>query len=138
MQNVVHTSPYYSAWVKRSKEDLLALKQAIAEKDFTQLGKIAEGNAMCMHALNLSATPHFNYFEAESLKAMQLVEQLRGQGLECYYTMDAGPNVKVICQGKDLKAIVDSLSQEFSNEQLLVASAGPGAEILEIKNSERN
>ena len=69
--------------VKRSKEDLLALKQAIAEKDFTQLGKIAEGNAMCMHALNLSATPHFNYFEAESLKAMQLVEQLRGQGLEC-------------------------------------------------------
>ncbi len=57
---------------------------------------------MCMHALNLSATPHFNYFEAESLKAMQLVKQLRGQGLECYYTMDAGPNVKVICQGKDL------------------------------------
>ena len=34
MQNVVHTSPYYSAWVKRSKEDLLALKQAIAEKEF--------------------------------------------------------------------------------------------------------
>lgn len=138
MQTVVHTSPYYSAWVKRSKEDLSALKEAIKEKDFTQLGKIAEGNAMCMHALNLSATPHFNYFEAESLKAMQLVERLRGQGLECYYTMDAGPNVKVICQGKDLEAIMDLLSQEFSAEQLLVASAGPGARILEIENAERN
>ena len=131
MQTVVKTSPYYPAWIESSKKDLVAIKEAIKNKDFKALGEISEGNAMRMHALNLSATPHFNYFEAKSLKAMELVEQLREAGIPCYYTMDAGPNVKVICQGKDLDKVLQALSKEFSAKDLLVSSPGPGAKILE-------
>ena len=130
MQTVVNTSPYYPAWIKQAELDLENIKQAILAKDFTKMGQIAESSAMRMHALNLSATPHFNYIEAQSLMAITQVEELRAHGIECYYTMDAGPNVKVICQGKDLQAILAKLKQHFADEQLLVSAAGPGAKII--------
>ncbi len=47
-----------------------------------------------MHACNLTANEPFTYFEPETIKAIKLVENLRQQGIECYYTIDAGPNVK--------------------------------------------
>lgn len=100
MKRVVETSPYYSNWVESSKKDLLAIKKALAENDFKTFGEISEENAMKMHALNMSAHPHFSYLEPDSIKAMKIVEGLRLQGISCYYTLDAGPNVKVICLKK--------------------------------------
>ena len=38
-----------------------------------------------------------------SYEAMDFVRQLREQGEACYFTMDAGPNVKVLCREKDLR-----------------------------------
>lgn len=131
MQHVVQTSPYYPAWVESTEQDLALIKDAILQKDFVKMGTLAEKSAMKMHALNLSADPHFNYFEPESLEAMQAVEQLRADGIACYYTMDAGPNVKVICQGQDLEMILAKLKQHFRAEQLLVSAPGPGATLLE-------
>ena len=130
MQTVVATSPYYPAWVKTCHQDIGELKAAIEAKDFEKLGTIAEENAMKMHALNLSASPHFNYFQPETLVAMQLIEELRATGIPCYYTMDAGPNVKVLCLEKDVAQIKAKLAEAFSQEQLLLAAPGPGAHLL--------
>jgi len=130
MQTVVKTSPYYPAWVKTCQADIKAIKEAILAKDFVKLGTIAEENAMKMHALNLSASPHFNYFEPETLVAMQLVEELRQAGVACYYTLDAGPNVKVLCLKKDVTIIKQKLATVFEPDQLLLATPGPGAHLL--------
>lgn len=62
MKRVVETSPYYSAWIQNTAEDLNNIKQAILERDFETFGEISEENAMKMHALNMSAHPHFSYF----------------------------------------------------------------------------
>ena len=37
------------------------------------------------------------------------------KGLACYFTMDAGPNVKVLCQKKDEEAILTQLKKDFSS-----------------------
>lgn len=71
MQQVVKTSPYYHEWVKTAEEDLKLVKQAIKNKDFSLLGEVSEASAMKMHALNMSAKPHFSYFMPESILAMQ-------------------------------------------------------------------
>lgn len=131
MQTVVATSPYYDAWVQETKKDIVALKQAIIAKDIDQVGQIAEENAMKMHALNLSASPHFSYFEPDSLRVMNLVEDLRKQGISCYYTLDAGPNVKIICLKQDTPKIKQALTKIVAPEQLLVASPGPGVSLLD-------
>ncbi|GKS80381.1 diphosphomevalonate decarboxylase [Ligilactobacillus pabuli] len=130
MQTVVETSPFYPAWIKSATQDLAAIKQAMQNNDFQRFGEIAESNALRMHALNLSAVPHFNYFEPQSLIAMQAVENLRAAGISCYYTMDAGPNVKVICKNKDLDVILDKLHHYFPSDHLLVAAAGPNVKLL--------
>lgn len=131
MARVVATSPYYPAWVQTANQDLVAMRRAIQAKDLVTLGEIAETNAMRMHALNLSAKPAFNYFTAETLTAIQAVNDLRANGITCYYTLDAGPNVKIICAGHDTAKITRELSRYFDSEQLIVAKPGPGITISE-------
>lgn len=131
MQRVVETSPYYSAWVDTANQDLVAMRQAIANKDLTQVGALAETNAMRMHALNLSAKPAFNYFTADTLTAINTVQNLRAHGINCYYTLDAGPNVKIICASTDTAVITTALQRHFAADQLIIAKPGPGISITE-------
>ncbi|KRL04221.1 diphosphomevalonate decarboxylase [Liquorilactobacillus oeni] len=131
MQRVVSTSPYYEGWKKTAKEDLIAIKRAIKQRNLERVGMIAEENALKMHALNLSARPHFSYFEPGSLLAMKIVENLRSEGISCYYTLDAGPNVKIICAKKDTEVILSALESSFSRKDLIVAGPGPGAELID-------
>lgn len=131
MQIVTETSPFYSAWVNSIDEDLSTIKTAIQEHDFNTLGQVAESNALRMHALNLSARPHFNYFEPLSLEIMNAVEKLRdNDGIPCYYTLDAGPNVKILCEQKNQKQIQTKLEQKFPMLEFAFAKPGPGIEYL--------
>lgn len=136
MKSTVATSSFYPVWLQEAPKDLQAIKQAITAKDFTRLGEITEANALKMHACTLAAVPPFTYWNAESMLAMDAVRNLRESGLECYFTMDAGPNVKVLCQKKDETAILTALSEKFQQNQLIIAHAGSGIEYLEMEVSE--
>lgn len=125
MEASIQTSPFYKLWPEEVAKDLEAMKLAIKHKDFIHLGQIAEHNAMKMHATSLAADPSFTYFEPDSLKAMATVRNLRDQGIPCYFTMDAGPNVKILCQKESVPAIRAALSKDFSDDQLILASPGP-------------
>jgi len=130
MQSSVTTSPYYPAWKQVVAEDLAAITPAILAQDFTTTGEILEANAMRMHALTLSANPPYSYFNGETLAAIATVQALRDSGIACYYTLDAGPNLKVFCQEKDLGAVTTRLASQFSADQVIVAHPGPGIAFL--------
>ena len=129
MQSSVETSPYYDAWRQVVANDMIAIKQAIKAKDIDQIGHIAEENALRMHALTFSADPGFTYFNGETLTIIKAVEDLRNQGVNCYYTMDAGPNVKVIYNRGNRNKIVEELSNIVGPERLVVSQPGPGIKI---------
>ncbi|KRM97507.1 diphosphomevalonate decarboxylase [Liquorilactobacillus aquaticus DSM 21051] len=133
MQRVVETSPFYPAWIKSSEHDLATIKKAIKERNLKKVGAIAEENAMKMHALNMSASPHFSYFEPATIEVLHLVELLRSEGICCYYTLDAGPNVKILCSAEDSEQILKRLAVKFDKKQLLVAHPGPGVELISKK-----
>ncbi len=80
---------------------------------------------MKMHATMIAANPSFSYWEVASLKAMDLVRQLRQEGFTAYFTMDAGPNVKVLCPASQAEAIRDRFMTVFDSKQLAVAYPGP-------------
>lgn len=130
MQASVTTSPYYPAWRQVVAQDLAAIKPAILAQDFPTVGTILESNAMRMHALTLSAQPAYSYFNGDSLAAMQTVRDLRAAGTACYYTLDAGPNVKVFCQAADLPTITQRFGTQFGADRVLVAHPGPGVQWL--------
>lgn len=132
MQLAVETSPYYQGWVTAASEDLRTVKHAIRTRDFHTLGMVTESNALRMHALNLSARPHFNYIEPLSLAIMQEIERLRNQEhIACYYTLDAGPNVKVLCMNDDARMIQSALASKFSQISFAYAHPGNGAHLIE-------
>ncbi|WEV70181.1 diphosphomevalonate decarboxylase [Lactobacillus sp. ESL0785] len=125
------SSPFFKPWLARNQEELRQMIAAVKNNDFTCLGQLAELNASEMHAINLTAQPGFTYFEPDTIKAIKLVNQLRTAGLECYYTIDAGPNVKVLCQLRNVKEITNSFVSEFKNAKIVHASFGPGISYLD-------
>lgn len=74
---LAQTSPFYEPWIKRNKQEIAEIKQAISDKDFTKIGELSELSANEMHACNLTAKEPFTYFEPETIKAIKLVEDLR-------------------------------------------------------------
>lgn len=130
MRRVVESSPYYEGWVQSTAEDLKEIKDAIAERNFVRMGEIAESSAMKMHALNLSAQPPFNYWSPDSIIAMRKVEELRDLGYPVYFTMDAGPNVKLICKQSQMDEIHELLLKDYRADQLVRAHPGPGIQVL--------
>lgn len=131
MQQSVTTSPYYKVWPEIVAHDMQAVKAAIKAEDIDAIGRIAESNALRMHALTLSADPGFTYFNSDTLTAMNAVRALRENGINCYFTMDAGPNVKVIYDQRNRRPIYDALAEQFGPDRLVVAKPGPGIQIWE-------
>lgn len=134
MKQTVETSPYYPAWVATAEDDLSVIKDAIKERNFERMGEMAEHSAMKMHASMLAAKPPILYFEPASITAIQAVQKLREQGISCYVTMDAGPNVKVLCRLSQAGLIKEKLKDFFKEEQLLIT--GPGKGIRELTEDE--
>jgi len=110
MQRTVETSALYKAWPQKVAHDLALLKRAIQEKNFSLLGATAESNAMTMHATMLSAWPPVCYYLPETLTAMQKIWQLRSEGVDVYFTQDAGPNLKLLFLQKDQEAVLTQFS----------------------------
>lgn len=131
MRRTVETSSFYQGWLDSVEGDLYPLKQAIKTKDFQLLGETMERNGLKMHGTTLAAQPPFTYWSPDSLKAMDAVRQLRKQGIPCYFTMDAGPNVKVLVENSHLSEVQETFTKLFSKEQVITAHAGPGIAIIE-------
>jgi diphosphomevalonate decarboxylase len=71
-----------------------------------------------------AATPSIIYQQPESLKVLAMVSTLRQQGLIGFATMDAGPNVKILIQGKDLSQWEDRLKKNISTSYLVTRIGG--------------
>lgn len=133
MKQTIETSPLYNAHVESCEKDLENIKQAIKNRDFTALGKIAEHNAMKMHATMLSSNPPIIYFKEDSIRAIEKVKSMRAKGHEIYYTMDAGPNVKILCRKSETQSIVEELKKDFDESKIIISDIGGDATVKEIE-----
>ncbi|QTS83705.1 diphosphomevalonate decarboxylase [Coxiella endosymbiont of Amblyomma nuttalli] len=115
MKRTVISSALYSSWPEKVTHDLLLLKKSIAEKDFNLLGKIAESNALAMHATMLAAWPPLLYSSPNTIKCMQKIWKLRENGLVLYFTQDAGPNIKLLF----LKSEEEKVKQHFPYVEII-------------------
>ncbi len=129
MQRSSETSPYYQSWVESSAEDLEVARRAIEDRDLVTLGEVTEHSCLKMHSLTWSSRPPFSYWSPETLRAMEVVRRLRGEGLVCYFTMDAGPQVKALCDADSAGAVAATLSALPGVERVLTCSPGEGVRI---------
>lgn len=113
MKLCVETSTTFDEWIRQSEQDYKDMLVYLKENDFKKVGELTEKNALAMHATTKTATPSFSYLIDASYEAMDFVRQLRKQGEACYFTMDAGPNVKVLCLEEDLERLSELLGQHY-------------------------
>ena len=126
------TSPYYQAWIQSQPEDLKEMRQAILQKDFQKVGELTEHSCMKMHALALSSKPGILYWNAITVDAMHAIRELRHSGIQAYFTVDAGPQIKVLCLAEDEVRVRDMLRSINGIERTIVNKLGPAAQILEF------
>ena len=96
--NFAHTSPFDEVRIRKSEDQAQEIKRAILDDDFTTVGKIAEENCKYMHAVMMTSTPPLFYWSPETLRLIRSTPEMRKEGLECYFTIDAGPNVHYFCR----------------------------------------
>lgn len=119
MEDCVQTSSSYADWVKQARQDYKAILDALAKNDFTKIGKLTESNALAMHSTTKYANPPFSFLEEDSYLAMDIVKSLRSKGLEAYFTMDAGPNVKVLYLKENQKKIYEEILKVWKKKIIL-------------------
>lgn len=131
MSHTRDTSRFYQYWLDHVDEDIAEVKHAINNQDFKHLGEVFEANGLRMHATNLGAQPPFTYMVDESYRVMEIVHECREAGYPCYFTMDAGPNVKILVEQKNKAAVVDALRKSFDETQVIMSDiTNKGVEII--------
>jgi len=130
MERTRQTSPYYESWLNANKEDLKAAKVAIERDHFTQLGLVVERSALAMHALAMSARPPVFYWNPVTVALLKKIWQCKDAGLEGFLTIDAGPQVKVLCRPSVALLWKEALSEVQGVEDIWVEHPGEGAELL--------
>lgn len=130
MNRTAETSPFYRTWVKTQSADLDAMRKAIKQKNFERVGELTEYSCFKMHGLAMSARPPLLYWNAVTVKLINTVRELRTNGIPAYVTMDAGPQVKILCQPEYVKKIKQALSTIDGIKQWWVCKPGPAAALI--------
>jgi diphosphomevalonate decarboxylase len=123
-------SPLYPAWVAGAESDLAAARAAIRARDLEALGQLAEHSALKMHAVGLAARPPLLYWRGATVECVHRVWALRAEGTPVFVTIDAGPQVKVLCQPGDAPRVADALRAVPGVEHVVTCAPGGGAEVL--------
>ncbi len=121
------TSPYYRAWVEAAPAIYDEVKSAVLAADFAALGPAVEHSALAMHASMLAARPALIYFAPATLRVMERVRAFRKSGGRAFFTMDAGPHVKVLVEPSAAGELELELGKLEGVTQVLRSAAGPDA-----------
>lgn len=131
MKQTLETSPLYKGWLDSVDGDIMRAIHAIKAKDFTSLGEVVEHNALKMHATMMSAWPSIIYFTNGTLEIINRVQSMRREGIEAYFTIDAGPNVKIICRKSETEKVKNALIQLSAVQSVQICGIGKGASLIE-------
>jgi diphosphomevalonate decarboxylase len=121
------TSPFFSRWLDQQEADLADARAAILTKDFAKLASVAEHNCLKMHSVMWASRPPMMYWNSATLACMQSVRELQSQGVAVFFTIDAGPQVKAVCEPADEACVRDALAATDGVEEILVSGLGTGA-----------
>lgn len=124
------SSPFYQTWVENAPSALDEMRSAVLAKDFQKTGELAERSCLAMHSLMLTTNPPLIYWNPATLEVIQLVLRLRNEGVECYFTIDAGPQVKILCESQNASRIALELIEISGVEEARISELGPGAHLV--------
>ena len=125
------SSPFYSSWIENQDHDLDVARCAVDERDFEKLAAVSEHNCLKMHSVMWTSRPPVVYWNRGTLACMEAVRDLQSDGQPVFFTMDAGPQVKAICQPECEATVIDTLREVDGVETIMTSELGIGARLLD-------
>ncbi len=135
MLHTEKTSPYYPAWVDVSESVFESVKVGIVERDFERVANGMEHSARLMHATMMTSVPPVIYLRGATVELMHEVAARRGRGEPVAYTMDAGPNVKILTTPEHEATLGAWLGGFPGVSNVIVCRSGPAAAVLSTDGS---
>lgn len=127
---LAESSPFYKPRILGMKDKTQKLKAVLKEKNFRKFGEIIEEEAINMHAVMMTSQPPLFYWLPETMKIILATQNWRDMGLEVFFTIDAGPNVHLICQDQDERKMVDKI-KKLGFTELIINKPSVGARLKE-------
>lgn len=131
MLHTERTSPYYDDWLEVASADVESAVEAIEERDFECLARIAETSCLRMHATALAADPPLLYWNGTTVELIRRVRAERERGLAAFFTVDAGPHLKVFCTPESEAQVIELLDSHEGVFAIHETRPGPGAHLVD-------
>jgi diphosphomevalonate decarboxylase len=101
--------------------------------DLETFGKIAEDEALTLHALMMCSNPSYMLMRPGSVSIIEKVRQYRAEtGNPVYFSLDAGPNIHLLYPGNivhEVRAFIDDqLLEHCENQYVQQDWVGEGPE----------
>ena len=126
MEETRASSPYYFSWIKESAALLPDALSALEHRDLELLGETARRSYSLMHAAILGARPSLLFWLPATVAVIHACAEMRRGGIGAWETIDAGPQVKILCLAKDLAAVTARIEQLDSGIHTIPCHPGEG------------
>lgn len=123
-------SPFLEARLSQAQALVPKVRDAILARDLMELGPLIEADALAMHFVMMSSDPPLFYWSPATINIIKKCHEWREQGLQVYFTIDAGPNVHLICEDYQEAELRRQLRHLDGVEQILTSGAGQGATLI--------
>jgi len=124
------TSTLQGARVADAPRRLEMCRRAILGRDFDLLAAIIELDSNLMHGVMMTSNPALIYWQPATLSIMHAVREWRAGGVPVAYTIDAGPNVHVLCLQDHSQLVASKLQELPGVKDVLVAGVGGAARLV--------
>ncbi len=131
METSRKTSPFYARWVDQQQADLDEAREAVNSRDFQELATVAEHNCLKMHSVMWASRPPMVYWNATTLECMDAVRQMQAEGVPVFFTIDAGPQLKAVCESAAVDEVCERLAATQGVAAVMVTGLGGGAGLIE-------
>ena len=101
--------------IEQANKNIRKLLKALSDGSWSDFISIVEHEALTLHALMMSSDPSYVLLNGESIKIIHAIQSFRERtGLNCCFTIDAGPNIHVLYDGAKKIEL-----EQFINEELV-------------------
>lgn len=128
---LAETSPIQQARVNDAQRRLDICRSAVLNRDFEAFAEIVELDCSLMHSVMITSDPPLWYWIPETVALIQSVLEWRKSGIPVCYTIDAGPNVHLLCLKEAAVDVKDRLKSCPGINTVLESSPGGAAYLLE-------
>ncbi len=121
--------PYRDDRYRQAQQHLSDIKSALQKGDIEHFGKILESEALSLHALMISSSPGYFLITQNTIEIIRTLRAFREEeGIPCFFTLDAGPNIHLLYPQSDSKRVKDFIINELEpmTERVIYDEIGDG------------